>query len=628
MSNIIIGTAGHIDHGKTSLIKALTGRDTDRLKEEKDRGITIDLGFSYFDLPNGQKAGIIDVPGHEKFLNNMLSGVYGMDLILFVVAGDEGVMPQTIEHLNILNLIGVKNGIIVITKSDLIDEEMQELVIEDIKEHFIGTFLEQAEIHFVSSKTGFGMDSLTHKIALMCEAIRPKDEKTSSRLYIDRVFTLKGIGVVVTGTLTEGRINLNDELTVYPHKHTVRVRNIQVHGNNVEHVIAGQRAAINIVGAPKQLAERGNVIAAKDSLALSNVIDVELFNLKDSERTIKNGSRLHFFTGTIEQLSKVNFLDRKELSPGENCIAQLKFEDEIAVKYGDKFIVRFFSPLETLGGGRITDPQSILKRPKNKKACQYSFEKASANLSHVIYQFIEERSEGIEIRELFRMFSIEQKKLEELLKGIVLDHKIIECSDASKKYYFARCHYLSAKEAIVQELELFHKTNNLKLGLNKETLMSNLGFTNHSFIFNKILDLMKEESIIINEKEFLSINGFIPTLNSKQHLIYQECLNLFEIDDRMVKKDDLSGVNPAGDVVDYLLYTGELELIGNEFYILRKDLQRFSNKIINYIREKNTISASEVRDLLKTNRRKAVLILEYLDMHKITKRVDDFRILF
>ncbi|PKM70393.1 MAG: selenocysteine-specific translation elongation factor, partial [Firmicutes bacterium HGW-Firmicutes-18] len=300
MSNFIIGTAGHIDHGKTSLIKALTGFDTDRLREEKERGISIDLGFSYLDFPDGSKAGIIDVPGHEKFLNNMLSGVVGMDLILFVVAADEGVMPQTVEHLNILNLIGVKNGIIVMTKSDMVDDEMLELVAEDIRESFKDTFLQKAKITTVSSKTGAGIEDLKGEIRLAMNNVEPRSVTKQARLPIDRVFTLKGIGTVVTGTVIEGTIRLNDEMSLFPQNTNQRVRNIQVHNQNENTASAGQRAAINLAATAKKEIRRGEVLAEKDSLHISDMMDVELILLSDTLRTVRNGSRVHFFVGTAE----------------------------------------------------------------------------------------------------------------------------------------------------------------------------------------------------------------------------------------------------------------------------------------------------------------------------------------
>jgi selenocysteine-specific elongation factor len=627
MSNIIIGTAGHIDHGKTSLIKALTGQDTDRLKEEKERGITIDLGFSYFDLPDGKRAGIIDVPGHEKFLNNMLSGIVGMDMILFVVAGDEGVMPQTIEHLNILNLIGVKNGIIVITKKDLIDEEMEELVIEDIKDNFKNTFLENSPIVLVSSKNREGIETLKREIIGMSKYIPERDSTKSPRMPIDRIFSLKGIGTVVTGTLIEGKIVVNDELHSYPDEISCRVRNIQVHGEDVEIVYAGQRAAINITSSLKQEISRGCVLAGKNSLNSSSVVDVELINLKNSKRIIKNGSRLHFFSGTSENLVQVTFFDRKELLPGEVCIAQIRFERNVSFKYDDKFIVRFYSPLETIGGGRIIDPISRKRKLKDKKKYLETLSQISSNIQEVIFKYIEDKELYIEESELKRIFSIKESTLKDILCKLAEEHRIFSLSENDNKIYVSYSKYNKLKETITKELSKFHKNHNLKFGINKETLLGKIGFNINANIYNKILNLMQSQSILEIKKEFVFEYGFEPYLNEKQKKALAELENSLEKDDKIIKKEELYSNEDFADVLEYLFNLNEIELIGNEYIMTQKNINIYIGIISEYIKSNSSITASEGRDILNTSRKKAILFLEYMDIKKITKRNDDIRVL-
>ncbi|MFA6781632.1 MAG: selenocysteine-specific translation elongation factor, partial [Sedimentibacter sp.] len=348
MRNIIIGTAGHIDHGKTTLIKALTGRETDRWEEEKRRGITIDLGFTYFDLPDGSKAGIIDVPGHEKFIKNMLAGVVGMDMVLLVIAADEGIMPQTTEHLNILNLLGMKNGIVVLTKCDIADEEWISLVKEDIIESLSSTFLEGAPIVEVSSKTRNGINNLIQEINNQAEkSVIERELNTIPRLPIDRVFSIQGFGTVITGTLITGILKKGTEVEIYPVNKVCRIRNIQVHSSDVEKAYSGQRTAINLTNVKKTDIYRGCVIAPVNSMKNTMMLDVKLNLLKSSKRVVINRSRLHLYTGTSEILCRVVLLDRDELKPGESCFAQLRLEEEVAVRRGDKFIVRFYSPSET-----------------------------------------------------------------------------------------------------------------------------------------------------------------------------------------------------------------------------------------------------------------------------------------
>ena len=371
MKNIIVGTAGHIDHGKTTLIKALTGRNTDRWEEEQRRGITIDLGFTYFDLKNGDRVGIIDVPGHEKFINNMVAGVVGMDLVLLVVAADEGIMPQTREHMDILGLLGIKKSILVINKCDLVDEEWLELVEEEIQEELEGTFLEGAPVVKVSAATGQGLDELTDTIQqLMSDEVVAKDTQTIPRLPIDRAFILSGFGTIITGTLISGTITREDVLEMYPIGKECKIRNIQVHGQNQDKCYAGQRVAINLSNVKKKEIRRGCVLAPKNSMKNTDLLDVKLTVLEDSMRILTNHERLHLYTGTSEILCRAVLLDKEQIGPGEEGLVQLRLEEEIAVKRGDRFVVRFYSPMETIGGGIVLEPNPVRKKRFDAQAIE------------------------------------------------------------------------------------------------------------------------------------------------------------------------------------------------------------------------------------------------------------------
>lgn len=373
MKNVIIGTAGHIDHGKTTLIKALTGRNTDRWEEEQRRGITIDLGFTYFDLPSGDRAGIIDVPGHEKFINNMVAGVVGMDLVLLVVAADEGIMPQTREHMDILHLLGIEKSIVVLNKCDLVDEEWLELVEEEIKEEFEGTFLEQAPVVKVSAATGKGLEELVELISHMTsDEVVEKDIHTIPRLPIDRAFSLSGFGTVITGTLVSGTIRKEDMLEMYPIGKESKIRSIQVHGEDKTVCYAGQRVAINLSNIKKREIQRGCVLASKGSMKTADLLDVRLNVLDSSMRVLTNHTRLHFFTGTSEILCRAVLLDREEIGPGESGLVQLRLEESIAVRRGDKFIVRFYSPMETIGGGVVLEPNPGIKKRFREEVIELS----------------------------------------------------------------------------------------------------------------------------------------------------------------------------------------------------------------------------------------------------------------
>ena len=351
MNHVIIGTAGHVDHGKTCLIKALTGIDTDRLAEEKKRGITIELGFANLQLPGGITAGIVDVPGHEKFIKNMLAGAGGIDIAMLIVAADEGVMPQTREHLSILSLLDIPQGVIVITKCDTVEEDWAELVKEDVAEAVKGTFLEGAPMVCVSAFTGQGLDELRDLLAEMAKKAKGKDLSRPFRLPADRVFTLGGFGTVITGTLIEGTLHEGDEIMLYPSGIMTRARSIQVHSHDVKEAYGGQRVAVNLAGVKKEDVPRGEVAAAPGSMTPSMMLDVRLSCLKETGREIKNNSRLHLYHGAREILCKVVLMDREVLMPGEECFAQLRLEENITAKRGDRFVVRFYSPLETVGGG-------------------------------------------------------------------------------------------------------------------------------------------------------------------------------------------------------------------------------------------------------------------------------------
>ena len=390
MKNIIIGTAGHIDHGKTTLIKALTGRNTDRWEEEQRRGITIDLGFTYFDLKSGDRVGIIDVPGHEKFINNMVAGVVGMDLVMLVIAADEGIMPQTKEHVDILGLLGIEKSIIVLNKCDLVDEEWLELVEEEVKEELEGTFLENAPVMKVSAATGQGIEELKDMIEhLTADEVVQKDTHTIPRLPIDRAFSMSGFGTVITGTLLAGSITKENTLEMYPIGKECKIRSIQVHGQPVDRCYAGQRVAINLSNIKKSEIKRGCVLAPPNNMENTMMLDVKMNVLPSSMRILTNHTRLHLFTGTSEVLCRAILLDKEELGPGESGYVQLRLEEEIAVRRGDKFIVRFYSPMETIGGGVVLEPNPTKKKRFQAETIEELKRKESGSSEDIIDMHIQ-----------------------------------------------------------------------------------------------------------------------------------------------------------------------------------------------------------------------------------------------
>ncbi|RLC28530.1 MAG: selenocysteine-specific translation elongation factor, partial [Deltaproteobacteria bacterium] len=426
MKQIILGTAGHIDHGKTSLIKALTGIDTDRLKEEKQRGITIELGFAHFELPGGQVIGIVDVPGHEKFVKNMVAGATGIDLVALVIAADEGVMPQTKEHLEICQLLDIRHGLVILTKIDMVDADWMELVREDVREYLSGTFLADAPVVEVSSVTGRGLPELTRTLETLAAEVPEKDIGHIFRIPVDRVFTMKGFGTVITGTSISGRIQTGDEITIYPQGLNAKIRGLQVHNREVDRVRAGLRTAVNLQGVEKAVIRRGDVLATKEALRVTYMVDVRLDLLDSAPRKLKNRARVRFHSGTSEIMARVVLLDREELMPGESCFAQVRLDEPTAVLKDDRFVIRSYSPVRTIGGGAVLNALPGRKKKRYSDAVMSQMNVLhTGGLSELIELFVSlGRFEGIEQGELPFLTNTGRKKLDEALRSLMARKRV------------------------------------------------------------------------------------------------------------------------------------------------------------------------------------------------------------
>lgn len=633
MKNLIIGTAGHIDHGKTSLIKSLTGRDTDRWEEEKSRGITIDLGFTYFELPDGNKAGIIDVPGHEKFIKNMLAGVIGMDIVLLVIAADEGIMPQTEEHVNILNLLGVKKGIVVLTKYDLVDEEWLQLIKEDVKEGLKDTFLEKSPIIEVSSKTGFGIDNLVNSICKLTEEeIEERNVNTISRLPIDRVFSISGFGTVITGTLISGKIKKGDVVEVYPVNKISKIRNIQVHSQNAEYAYAGQRTAVNLSNIKKSEIYRGCVIAPVDSMKNTIMLDVKLTLLKNSRRIVLNRSRLHIYTGTSEILCRVVLLDKDELAPGESCYAQLRLEENIAVRRGDKFIVRFYSPMETIGGGEIIEPVPTKRKRFDEKLLEELKVKEKGSNTDVIENIIKENSSSIpSISELAKITALTEDEIKNSIEILDEQEKISVFKQKSELYTWHKDYEREFETKLEQYLFKFHENNKYRKGAKKSEIKSRFLSNIKQSVFDSVILLFVKNGKINIEGEFLSLPYFKIQYDDEYSYCEDKILKTLESAQfNFIRLDELINIIKSEKTEEIIsLMIDEKKLIKiNEDSIISVDLYiKAKNILIQYIKENDKITAGEFRDLLNTNRKNAISLLEYFDIEKVTKRVGNDRIL-
>jgi len=635
MKHVIIGTAGHIDHGKTTLIKALTGRETDTLKEEKERGISINLGFTFFDLPSGKRAGIIDVPGHEKFIKNALAGVSSIDVVLLVIAADEGIMPQTKEHYEILQLLNVKKGIIVLTKTDLVDEEWLLLIKEDINEYFMGTFLQGAPIHEVSSKRGTGIKELIEDIDIITDEVEPKDTEGHFRLTVDRAFSVSGFGTVVTGTIISGRIQEGETAELYPSKLLTKVRGIQVHENPVKFAEAGQRAALNLANVKVDEVHRGDVLSKEDIMEPSLIVDCSLNYLKSAEKPLENRQRVSFYHGTSELLCRVVLLDREELMPGEKAYVQLRLEEHLTAQRKDNFVIRNYSPMYTLGGGQIIEPAAKKTKRFDNSYIEELKIKESGSQEDILERLVEKLSKDFPDEQvLIKALGKKDEKLGERLDSLVKDKVLLKLFYLDKPIYIHK-NFLKLKTLeIEKQLADFYKNNPLKVGISKEEIKNKVfGKGIKQKTYDEILQLLCERNVIRIQESFICLIDFEIKYTKEQNIIKDKILNAFsEAKYIPPKYDDLAQVEKDKKtfkmVYDSLLEMGSLTKVSEECILLTSFYQAAKTKIIQHINEHGSISAAEARDILNTSRKYAVAILENLDNIKLTKRVEDIRVLY
>lgn len=634
MKHIIIGTAGHIDHGKTTLIKALTGKDTDRLKEEKNRGISIELGFTYFDLPNGKRAGIVDVPGHERFIKNMLAGAGGIDLVLLVVAADEGVMPQTKEHLSILSLLHVKKGIIVLTKKDMVEEEWLEIIIEQITEDVKDTFLENARIIPVSSTTKDGLDSLIDEIDKLTDEIPGKEIEKPFRLPIDRVFSISGFGTIVTGTLISGVIREGEKIMIYPGKNEVRVRTVQVHDSKSDFAQAGQRVAINIAGVKVSDIKRGDVIAQPNSMDCSLMFDAKLKLLESSQRSINNRDRLRIYHGSAEIFGRVVLLDREELKPGEETFVQMRLEEEIACQKDDYFIIRFFSPMVTIGGGIILDPNPPKRKRYKEDVIEELTIKEQGSIEEIVEQNIMKLSASYPDIETISKTSgnVSLVQCKEIVKALK-ENKRIVAFDSKEGTFYLHIDYIDAlQKTIKANLSEYHKKFPLRFGMPKEELKSRVLENTKQRISDLIFEYLNNEKTIKLLGKNISLWDFEVAYNKEQ----QEIKNLImkEYETLMFnppKFSDLKAMNKGKDVVQVfnaLLDSGNLIKADQEIIFSKVAYDESIRILKSYLEKNKSIGLGEFRDLLGTSRKYAMALLDLFDQQKITKRIEDVRVLY
>ena len=622
MKNIIIGTAGHVDHGKTRLIKALSGIDTDRLEEEKKRGITIELGFAHIPNDAGYNIGVIDVPGHEKFIKNMLAGIGGIDFVLFVVAADEGIMPQTREHFEILQALGIDDGIIAITKTDMVDEEWLELVQEDIRDYVEGSFLEGKPMIPVSAKSGENINLLKEEIIRKCDRESKRIEAPEMfRLPVDRVFTKSGFGTVVTGTLMDGTCSLNDEVHVFPEETPAKIRGIQTYGNDVEQAVAGQRTAINLSGVRKEDIRRGDVIAAKGAVSVTGMLDVKLKIFDSSERMVLNNSRVHLYCGSKEVLTKVILMDRDALSAGEEAYVQFRLEEPIAVRRGDRFIIRFYSPIITIGGGQILDAVPE-KHKRNRENVLEGFRMLeSGNISDIFvlktggHKFY---SKELLLQELGMLPETGNREIERCIE----EGKLVELEDGT---ILAASKFQMMTDCLIQLLQEYHESNPLAEGMPKQELQSRLRDTWHvqedKIILGAVHRLMNLGTLTDCGKT-VSMQGFEAVLTPEQEKLKERIAGIYkDAGIEIPKNDEIYALDSDKRVInaifDRLYKEGVLVKVDPSYNISQEGWNRVAAAARTAGAEGSFVLA-DFRDTLNTSRKYASVYLAALDRAGIT----------
>ena len=622
-NNVIIGTAGHIDHGKTTLIKALSGIETDTTQEEKDRGMSINLGFAYFDLPSGKRCGVVDVPGHEKFIKNMLAGVSGINLVLLLVDSREGIMPQTKEHIDILTLLGIENYIIAMTKIDLVEEEYRELVKEDIQEFISGTVLENSPIIEVDSISKKGLDKLLETIDKKTKDIEAKNIEKNARLNIDRSFQVKGFGTVVTGTLTEGIVNVGDELVIYPKGIKTKVRNIQVHSKDVATAYAGQRTAINLSNIKFDDVKRGDTLATEDSLTKTYMLDTEIKLINDERANLELWDRVRVYIGTEEVMARIVPLGTDLLKAGESSFAQLRLEDEIAVKNYDKFIIRTYSPMITIGGGVILDASPKKHRRFSEEILEKLKVQLEGNTTDLIANYILSHTDYLNSKEnIVKDLQLPEEEVVDSLAQLLEAEVVYE----TKLGYIHKKKYESVLEKLKKLLVDYHNRFKLKVGIPKIEVLSKFKLSQKETL--EILDLFIKNNEIRLEGNLVAEKDFVVNYDKKQ-LAEKERIEKTLLEGGFTPptiKDLTNGEKTKIEILE--------SLIDNTIVRLDADLVLHANvlkeaiqKVENHFKENEQMGLAEFRDMSGSSRKYSMAILEYLDKLGITRRVENYRVL-
>jgi len=627
----VIGTAGHVDHGKSTLVEALTGIDPDRLKEEKEREMTIDLGFAWLTLPSGEQVGIVDVPGHKDFIKNMLAGVGGIDAALFVVAADEGVMPQTREHLAIVDLLQVRGGVVAITKKDLVeDEEWLELVMAEVAEELEDTVLAEAPIVPVSARTGEGLPALLEEL----------DHLGRPRLPVDRVFTIAGFGTVVTGTLSDGQLMVGQEVEVLPQRLKARIRGLQTHKEKIETAVPGSRVAINLGGVSTDQLNRGDVVTLPGVLKATRLIDVRLQYLPDAPKPLKHNAALEFFSGAAEIQAHVRLLDQEVLRPGETGWAQLRLASPAVLVKNDRFIVRQPSPGATIGGGVVVNVHAQRRYRRFRPEVIARLETmAHGTPEEVLLQSLESQ-QPCEAKELVKRCGLSAEAAAEALNALLAEGQIIILSGkqpataittnlqqpaASNQHLISRSGWQSLIEGLSAVLRGYHQRYPLRKGMSREELKSRSRLAGR--LFNEVVSLAVREGKLVEEETTIRLPQHEVKFGPAEQRKVDALLAEFRRNPYTTPSVAECEAQVGAEALNALIEQGRLFKVSEDVIFLTGTYEEMVNRIVARIEREGSITVAQVRDMFGASRKYALALMEHLDERKVTKRVGDERVL-
>jgi selenocysteine-specific elongation factor len=633
MPHIIVGTAGHIDHGKTTLVKALTGIDADRLKEEKERGITIDIGFASLALDNDTQIGFVDVPGHERFIKNMLAGVGGIDLVMLVIAANESVMPQTREHLDICSLLHIKQGFTVLTKVDTVEIEMADLVEEEVREFLKGSFLANSPILRVSASTGKGLAELVDTLRRYAHQTEPKDATRIFRLPVDRSFTMKGFGTVVTGTLISGRIRRDDEVDILPLQRVTRVRGIQVHGQPAVEALAGQRTALNLQGLEVSDVERGMVLTIPGVFSPTSMLDCHLELLDSAPHAIEHRKRIRLHIGTAELIGYVVLLGQERLEPGQSAFVQIRTEQPTFALPGDRFIIRQYSPMITIGGGQILESSPRKHRPSEKDVTERLHILQTGSVHEVLYLRIREAGlAGLDLPSLVAGTGLTSEVVRQNLLALAKDNKVRVMSENPLTIVGSEV-FNDALHRVLVHVQRFHQANPLVLGISREELKNRALGDVPGAVFQTILDKLLAEKKIAVGQDVVHEYGRKVTLKQDEEQIRNSIADRFRsLGLQVPPPDELiaalkldAGV--AKKIVQLLLKENVLVKINDDILLHRSTVDKLIGDVKNLKARNPKLGVGEFKDLTGVSRKYAIPLLEYLDRQRVTRRVGEDRMI-